>query len=247
VTRLLIGVATVLFAVGCGNGGDEATPTAEPSEHRVYLLRDGKVWPALRALPLAGDAADEIVDELIRGPTEDERALGFTTALPADLDLPEIEVAGGVARVELDSKLPPKGLAELVYTLTELPTVRSVDFEVGGATLTGFDRDDLEDLTPAILVESPLAFEEVTIPLRATGTANTFEANFQYELTDSDGRIVAEDFVTATSGTGTRGTFEFTVSFEVPADGLGELIVFESSAKDGSRINLVEIPLRMKR
>ncbi|MBA3333030.1 MAG: hypothetical protein H0U30_03485 [Actinobacteria bacterium] len=53
--------------------------------------------------------------------------------------------------------------------------------------------------------------------------------------------------MTATSGTGTRGTFEFTVPFEVPFDGVGELIVFESSAKDGSRINLVEIPLRMTR
>ena len=51
--------------------------------------------------------------------------------------------------------------------------------------------------------------------------------------------------MTATSGTGTRGTFEFTVPFEF--DGVGELIVFESSAKDGSRINLVEIPLRMTR
>ncbi|CAN5124266.1 hypothetical protein BH20ACT13_BH20ACT13_19200 [soil metagenome] len=95
--------------------------------------------------------------------------------------------------------------------------------------------------TPAILVEAPLAFEEVTSPLRATGTANTFEANFQYELTDSGGAVIAENFVTATSGTGTRGTFEFTVPFDY--DGEGTLIVFESSAKDGSRINIAEIPL----
>ena len=81
-----------------------------------------------------------------------------------------------------------------------------------------------------------------------TGTANTFEANFQYELTDTDGLIVDQNFVTATSGTGTRGTFDFaTEAFTVPFDGVGALIVFESSAKDGSRINLVEIPLRMKR
>jgi germination protein M len=247
VTRVLIALAVVVLVAGCGDGADEATPPAEASEHRVYLLRDGKIWPALRALPLAGDAADEIVDELLRGPSDEEREVGFTTALPADLDLPEIAVAGGVAHVELDSELPPEGLAELVYTLTELPAIRSVDFEVAGATLTGFDREDFEDLTPAILVESPLAFKEATSPVRATGTANTFEANFQYELTEADGRIVAEDFVTATSGAGTRGTFEFTVSFEVPSDGVGELIVFESSAKDGSRINVVEIPLRMKR
>jgi hypothetical protein len=49
--------------------------------------------------------------------------------------------------------------------------------------------------------------------------------------------------VTATSGTGTRGTFDFTTEpYTVPFDGVGALIVFEHSAKDGSRINLVEIP-----
>jgi hypothetical protein len=35
------------------------------------------------------------------------------------------------------------------------------------------------------------------------------------------------------------------VPFEVDFDGVGSLIVCERSAKDGSRINLVEIPLRM--
>ena len=95
-------------------------------------------------------------------------------------------------------------------------------------------------------MESPLAFEEVTSPLRVSGTANTVEATFNYELTDPDGKIVDENFVTATSGTGTRGTFDFTTApFTVPFDGVGELIVFELSAKDGSRINLVEIPLKM--
>jgi hypothetical protein len=81
-----------------------------------------------------------------------------------------------------------------------------------------------------------------------TGTANTFEATFEYELTDTDGRIVDDHFVTATSGTGTRGTFDFTTAaYEIPFDGVGALIVFERSAKDGSRINLVEIPVRMTR
>ncbi|HEU5206390.1 MAG TPA: Gmad2 immunoglobulin-like domain-containing protein, partial [Gaiellaceae bacterium] len=109
-------------------------------------------------------------------------------------------------------------------------------------------RADFEEQTPAILVESPLAFEDVASPLQVTGTANTFEANFEYELTDTDGKIVDESFVTATSGTGTRGTFDFTTdAFTVPFDGVGALIVFERSAEDGSRMNLLEIPLRMTR
>ena len=92
-------------------------------------------------------------------------------------------VEDGVATVPLDANLLREALAQVVYTLTQLPTVESVDDP--GATV---DRADFEDETPAILVESPLSFEEVTSPLRAPGTANTFEANFQYELTDYDGR-----------------------------------------------------------
>jgi hypothetical protein len=51
----------------------------------------------------------------------------------------------------------------------------------------------------------------------------------------------AEDnFVTATSGTGTRGTFFFTTR---AVDGVATLVVFETSAEDGSRIHGVEIPV----
>ena len=42
-----------------------------------------------------------------------------------------------------------------------------------------------------------------------------------------DGRIVDEGFVTATSGSGERGTYDFTTAeVEIPFDGVGALIVF---------------------
>jgi len=236
VRRALVAVAVVLLAVGCGGGNNEPSATgtgttttpAETTAVRVYWLRDGKVWPALREVVETEDIATAAVNELLLGPTEQEQAdLNFTTAIPDNQDV----------------ELPEAGLAQLVYTMTQFRTVDSA--EIDGVNYT---RADFEDLTPAILVESPLPFEAVTSPLRVTGTANTFEATFSYELTDTDGLIVDENFVTATSGTGTRGTFDFTTApFTVPFDGVGSLIVFERSAKDGSRINLVEIPIRMTR
>ena len=57
--------------------------------------------------------------------------------------------------------------------------------------------------------------------------------------------MLSHHFVTATSGTGTRGTFDFTIPFEAP-NGLGKLVVFERSAADGSRIHEVEIPLTLR-
>lgn len=262
--RAFLVVAVVFLLGGCGDSDEvvtedgaadtiTATLPVETTAVSVYFLRDGKVWPARREVTEGVESA--AVAELLLGPTEQEEAeLGFTTSLPDDLESPLITIADGVARVELAAALPAPAFAQLIYTLTQFPTVRSVDLTVrsvdleeGAYAVIGYERADFEDQTPAILVESPLSFEEVTSPLRATGTANTFEANFSYELTDTDGLIIAEDFVTATSGTGTRGTFELTVPFEVKFDGVGSLIVFEPSAKDGSRTNLVEIPIRMKR
>ena len=223
---------------------ETTTAPGETSEIHVYWLRDGKVWPARREVGQTRAIAQAALDELLAGPTEQEGAdLELTTAIPADMDGVVASVEDGVAAVELSAELPDEPLAQVVYTLTQFVTVESVDIQ--GDTLT---RADFEDFTPAILVESPLSFETVTSPLRVTGTANTFEATFSYELTDTDGLIVDENFVTATSGTGTRGTFDFTTKpYTVPFGGVGSLIVFEHSAKDGSRINLVEIPVRMTR
>ena len=255
-TRTLLALAALvvaLFLAGCGNDDDEGAGTTDTvttvdpggtTDVRVYWLRDGKVWPALREIEDTEEVAHAALEELLAAPTADEKAeLQLTTAIPEGTTLEVVAIEDRVAEVELSNELPEEPLAQVVYTVTQFPTVDSV-------TIQGrsYARDDFETLTPAILVESPLSFEEVGNPVRATGTANTFEANFQYELTDTDGRIVDESFVTATSGSGERGTLDFTTSeYEIPFDGVGALIVFELSAEDGSRINLVEIPVRMSR
>jgi hypothetical protein len=246
VTRLLLVGLAAMLLVGC-SGDDESQSTTtettpgEVTQARVYFLLDENVWPVAREISAEADAATEIVEQLEAGPTEDERAIGLGSSFPAQA-VTVSEVANGVATVELDEELTAEQRAQLVYSLTALePVVRSV--EIDGERLT---RGDFEEQTPHVLVESPLAFQEVGSPVTARGTANTFEATFDYELADTDGRIVDENFVTATSGTGTRGTFEFrTAEYEIPFDGVGALIVFERSAEDGSRMNVVEIPLRM--
>ena len=213
---LLVAIAVGLLA-GCG-GDNESTTQA-----RVYFLRDGKVWPVPRTVE-GDDVTSALTAELAQGPSEQEKSdLELTTEVPSDED----------------ERLSRTALAQLVYTRTQSPDVESV--EIDGKRYT---RADFEEQTPLILIESPLAYEEVSSPLRVIGTANTFEATFQYELKDSSGAVVDEHFVTATSGTGTRGTFDFTTK---PFDDVGSLVVFELSAEDGSRVNEVEIPLRMSR
>ena len=194
-----------------GCGGDDESS----AQVRVYFLRDGKVWPVAREVEAANTAA--AASALSDGPTEQEQT---------DLD---------VTSEAADESVSRAGLAQIVYTMSQFSPDQPVD--VDGQRYT---RADFEEQTPSVLVESPLSFEEVTSPITAVGTANTFEANFQYELLDSDGSVIDENFVTATSGTGTRGTFEFTTD---DVDDIATLVVFESSAEDGSRIREVEIPL----
>jgi germination protein M len=258
VARALIVLLVLVLAAGCGNGDEpettetETTTSVESARLRVYFLRDGQVWPVAREVDdvLSDNIA---LDQLLAGPNADEMQLGLETGLPDGLRA-DVTVEDGVATVSLESatELTREALAQIVYTETALPSVDSVTIQGGvpeGASVAlGYTRADFEEQTPSVLVESPIPFEEVDSPIRATGTANTFEANFHYELTDTDGLIVDENFVTATSGTGTRGTFEFTTGeYTVPFDGIGALIVFERSAEDGSKMNIVEIPLRMSK
>jgi Immunoglobulin-like domain of bacterial spore germination/Sporulation and spore germination len=248
---LLLAVAAALLLPACG-GDDEPTATETDtvtlpalSTARVYWLRDGKVWPAAREVQASDDAQSAVLGELFAGPTDQEQAdLEFETAIPSDVVMAEIRAdSEGTVEIPLTPTLSKAAQAQLVYTLTQFDEVKRV--RIDGESYT---RADFEDQTPSVLVESPLPFEEVTGPIHAEGTANTFEATFNYELTDTDGRIVDENFVTATSGTGTRGTFEFTTDeYEIPFDGIGSLIVFERSAEDGSKIHIVEIPLRMSK
>ncbi|HEX4746193.1 MAG TPA: Gmad2 immunoglobulin-like domain-containing protein, partial [Gaiellaceae bacterium] len=167
------------------------------------------------------------------GPDAEEAEMGLTSSFPDEVD---VSVAGDVASVEAGQELTTEQLAQLVYSLTQ-PALGVASVEVAGESYT---RGDFEEQTPSVLVESPLPFEEVTMPITATGTANTFEANFHYELVDAAGSVLDENFVTATSGTGTRGTFEFTTA---DVEDVFALVVFEQSAEDGSRIREVRIPL----
>jgi germination protein M len=252
VTRaLFVAVLSLFLVAGCNGGEEEALETDVPTptvstinEVRVYFLRAGTLEPALREVPRDTAQANAALERLFAGPTAAEVELGMTTALPDDVGPYSLLAAPGqrpgAVSMEFGSDLTRAARAQLVFTLTQFPLIEAVI--LGSET---YRRADFEDLSPAILVESPLAFEEVPPPLHAFGTASTFEATFAYELLDAEGDVLDEDFVTATSGSGTRGRFQFVAPFEVDAEEEGSLVVFEQSGEDGSRINVVEIPLRL--
>jgi germination protein M len=208
---------------------------------RVYFLRDGKVAPVARELPQTQAVAFASLEELFAGPSGVDRADGLTTAVPPNTSAGAVTLVNGVALVDIP-QLPRAGLAQVVYTLTQFPTVRGVRTGRSIGDTKPLTRADFEDVTPAILVESPLPHQAVSSPFRVVGTANTFEATFTARLLDAAGRQLVQKVVTATSGSGTRGTYAVTLTFPDSATPRW-LEVYEPSAENGQPLHKVRIPL----
>ncbi len=255
------------------------TPTTSPTEStttttagqdtmivNVYYSRDEMICAAARSIPETQQVGAAAMQALLQGPTSAEEEGGMVTSIPEGTTFLGLNIDGGVATVDLSKEYASGGgtlsmltrLAEVVFTLTQFPTVDGVTFKLDGKPIDvlggeglildhPMSRADYEDLSPAILVESPTVGGTVDSPLRVRGTANVFEAVFRVNIVDWDGLIIADEVVTASSGTGTRGTFDVTIPFEVEAPGRGALIVFAESPKDGSQTDVIEIPLQLER
>ncbi len=247
--RLPLLLLPLLLLTACGQ--EEQKPSAAqtatrettsnvsaPTTVSVYFLRDGKVAAAHRTVdstPAVGAAA---LEQLTSGPDAEERAAGLTSQVPHDASF-NLSIANGVATVK-GPDLGDDATSQVVYTLTQFPTVRTV--RVNGKEVGS--RADWEELTPQIFAETPVVGETVRSPLRSRGTANTFEATFNVELVVG-GKVIAKRFVTATSGSGTRGTYQFSLPFSVDRATDGKLVLYEVSAEDGTRTHVVEIPVRL--
>jgi hypothetical protein len=273
---LLVGVA----CAACGSGSKPRTVTVTTTETIAapptsttqaptgstvvpYFIEGDQVAAGEPVQTPERGVAAAALRALLDGPNGRELAAGLTTAVPPNTRLLDLTVADGLARVDLSGQFREgegapatrERLAQVVYTLTQFPTVKRVRLRIDGHTVPalgdvkldrGLTRAEFEDQTPAVLVESPGFGTAVSSPFTARGTANTFEATFEYELRDAAGKILAQHFETATSGTGTRGTFSFAVSFSVTQPTTGALVVFERSAADGSRIHVRSIPLTLQ-
>ncbi|MBR8639096.1 hypothetical protein KEF29_06605 [Streptomyces tuirus] len=142
---------------------------------RVYLVVDGRLVPVPRRIVAPVDA-ETAVNALLQGPTAQERALGFDSALPglaaartstppeatavpaepdsapapAD-DSAEVTTRGGRVSIRLPfgsaGKLPGLAVAQLICTAVEAQRIADPGGGELTATLTGQDGDHVQ-LTP---------------------------------------------------------------------------------------------------
>ena len=239
------------------------TTPQESSSVAVYFLRGEKVSPVRRTIAATPAVARTALTELLAGPTEEEVASGLRSAIPAGTALRDVSISGGVATVDLDGTFDDGGgsasmlgrVAQIVATLTRFPTVDRVAFRIDGRPVEAIGgegvvvdppigRGAIEEQTPQILVESPLPGDAVASPIRLRGTANVFEATVSIDVKDETGKVVLRTFTTATSGTGTRGTFDTTLALP-GRQGKVTVVAYEASAEDGRPLHVVEVPLTL--
>lgn len=96
-----------------------------------------------------------------------------------------------------------------------------------------------------IKIKSPKPSAEVGLPLTFSGEARVFENVFNYELRDGQNNILAQGIGYANSpDIGQFGVFEISFNYTEPKTESGTLEVFDYSAKDGEKIDVVFIPVK---
>jgi hypothetical protein len=244
-----------------GSAGPSAAPTGTTIVRAYFWLgglagSEGLV-ATLREVPATKSVAKAAVTAVLAGPTSGEGARSITTAIPAGSQLLGLSISGGVATVDLSSEFESGGgsasvltrLGQMVYTLTQFPTVKSVIFQIEGVTKTVFSsegvvldkpatRADYVDLLPDIWVDRPAFNAAIGNPAHVTGNANVFEATFRISILDAGGKVIADVQVMATCGTGCRGTFDTTIPYTVSKGQYGILRAYNLSARDGSPVSI---------
>lgn len=235
INRLLLLCAVGLIASSCG-GTRTATVTvttaaapttpattttsttpAGPMTVTVYKVVDGSLFPSAVRVPRTRAVAQAALG-----------ALGVAGSLT---------VAAGTATVDLP-KATQEQQAEIVYTLTQYPSIRRVD--VGGRM--GLTRDDFSSYLPPIFVESPRPGADVPATFHVSGTASVFEATLVVRLL-RNGAELEKRTVTASEGAPQRGTFDTTLT---ATPGPLQIQVYSPSAEDGSAQHEVDVVVQVK-
>ena len=274
---LILLITVVMVSSGCQRTPAPVPPNPEPpgpvepvkmdvavyylktTQTEMYLIRE------VHQVDKTNEVAKAALTELISGTPA---TAGASRVLPADTKILGINIEQGLATVDFSGEVlkanvgssgEALGIASIVNTLTEFPTINKVAFTVDGSKEKGMDwwghvglyeqpfqRDVSRVFEPAIWVTSPVQDQLITSPLKISGSARVFEATVSFRLKDSSGTVIAQGFTTASEGAPGRGDYTGELAFIVSGPGKGQIEVFEASAKDGSDTNKVIIPVQWK-
>lgn len=249
--------------VGTGTGSGTETSGDGVVHYKVWFHRGEQLYVVGRSAAVTPRIGSAALTDLLAGPTTAEHDAGVGTQIPDGTELLGLSIDNGIATVDLTSEYESGGgtasmtmrLAQVVCTLDQFGTVKGVLFQLDGHAVDVLGGEgividhplrcrDYRDLLPVILVTSPADGETVATPVTVTGSANVFEANVTVEIVDAAGKVVGNGFTTATCGSGCRGTFTITLSYDVAKTQKGEIVVHDDDAAGtGQPPHEVRIPV----
>ena len=172
-------------------GSEIANTLPSQPSFEVWFARGERLVPVARTHEQTPGVATAAINALLAGPTRAERKSRLGTAVPTDTRLLGISIENGIATVDLTSEYQSGGgslsmqmrLAQVVYTVTQFPTVKAVLFQLDGAPVNVFSgegiildhpvgRTDYKDLAPTsptvtgtwgLLPAAPIAVPDLTL------------------------------------------------------------------------------------
>jgi hypothetical protein len=248
---------------------------------KIWLVQGKGLVERRRAHRQTVRVATAALQELLAGPTRGERGRSaVTTAIPGGTRLLGIGIENGIATVDLSSQFQAGAgseslqlrLAQVVYTLTQFPTVKEVRFQLDGAPVDVLSnrgivvdrpvgRRDYGNPDCAGIPSSKQGFIAINYPPRGAlivgrghieqivpvrGCSSTFEGTLNWDVKTKDGVAVAAGV--AQGGSLRPGPFRFNIRPTSVGEGPAVLEVYEPPASgEGGPTSRATVPVVLRK
>lgn len=168
----------------------EATEATTPDENsqvfvELFFIKEGLVASSVLRAVEGPAVASNAIRALITGPTAAEADTELSTAIPADTLLLGLTIENGLATIDLSKEFEAGGgsfnilgrLAQVVYTLTQFPTVDEVLFHIDGKPVDVFSGE-------GVVLDGPVDRDDYAsvLPIEGGTSATTFDPWNQSDL-----------------------------------------------------------------
>ena len=247
-----------------GKTGDQKEPIelalyyVKFTDHDSYLARE------IHQTPYTEDVPKAAIQELLDSTPLTEGAFKI---LPSKTKLLGITVTDGLATVNFSKEVltanvgssgETLGIQSVVNTLTEIPEIREVSFQVEGLIDSRtrdwwghvglyeqpFKRNLDKVMEPSVWVTHPVIGQTIGVPLLIKGSTLASQGTVISSLLDSSGKTITQKSITIPQGKTGRTDFEMELTFNPTEKGKGTLLVNRLGSGVNNPGGTVKIPIQ---